>query len=115
MNIFNVIGITLVLAAAVWLLPGMLGGLITTFALRREKGSLQAIDVITIAGKWMFTCFLGGLVTFMMFFLISAVVPDGTTFGPAVDMLLEYVCFAAGAAVMGARGAKNILEVLNYG
>ena len=112
MTILNIIQITVFLAVAVWLIPGLLGGLITTFALRREKASLQAMDVISFGGQWMFACFLGGLVVFGSMIIISAIVPEGTTVMP--PMLLEYVCFGAGAAVMGARGAKIILSVINY-
>ena len=50
------------------------------------------------------------IIAIMIF--ISALVPEGQTVNP--PMLIEYICFGAGAAVIGARGARIILNVLNY-
>ena len=112
MEIITFIQITVFFAVAVWLIPGLMGGVITTLALRREKVPMDITDIISIGGQWMFTCFLGGLVVFGLIIFISALVPEGQTVNP--PMLIEYICFGAGAAVIGARGARIILNVLNY-
>lgn len=113
MAIINIIEVTILFSLAVWLIPGFLGGLITAFALRREKIPLQIQDVISIGGQWMFACFLGGLVVFGLLFLTVALIPENQTVKPSVFMLIENLCFGVGAAVMGARGAKIILNVLD--
>ena len=110
--VFDIIRVTVFFAIAVWLIPGLLGGLITTFALRRVKGSLQVMDVISTVGQWMFSFFLGGLVVFGVMIIFNELVPEGQTAIP--QLLIDYLSFGVGAAVMGARGAKIILEVLNY-
>jgi hypothetical protein len=103
---------TFFFAISVWLIPGLLGGVITTFALRREKIPLDIQDIISFGGQWMFAFFLGGLVAFGLLIFLSIVIPEGLTVIP--PLLIDYLCFGAGAAVVGARGARIILNVLNY-
>ncbi len=112
MDIFAFIFITFIFTMAVWLIPGFLGGVITTFALRREKIPMDVQDFISIGGQWMFACFLGGWVAFGLLILISMVIPEGYTAIP--PLLIDYLCFGTGAAVIGMRGARIILKVLNY-
>jgi hypothetical protein len=101
---------TFFFAISVWLIPGLVGGVITALALRREKIPMDVLDVIQIGGQWMIACFLGGLVVFGLLIFLSMVIPAGLT----APLLIDYLCFGAGAAVIGARGAKIILKVLNY-
>jgi hypothetical protein len=112
MAIFSFLLYTFFFAIAVWLIPGLLGGVIITFALRRENIPLEVQDIINFGGQWMFAFFLGGLLTFGLLILISIVLPEGYTAIP--PLLIDYLCFGAGAAVVGARGARIILNVLNY-
>ncbi len=112
MEIYAFIIYTFFFAIAVWLIPGLVGGVITAFALRREKIPMDVQDIISIGGQWMFAFFLGGLVVFGLLILLSIVIPEGYTAIP--PLLIEYLCFGAGAAVIGMRGARIILKVLNY-
>jgi hypothetical protein len=112
MSILNFVWLVVFLAVAVWIGPGLVGGLITTLALRREKPSLQLQDIISFAGRWMFSCFLGGLVTFVIMVPLSSLVPEGAT--GFSSLAVEYISFGVGGAVMGARGAKIIQSILDY-
>jgi hypothetical protein len=112
MIIFDFILFTVLLSVTIWLIPGMLGGVITTIALRREKIPLGIQDIISIGGQWMFASFLGGLVGFGLLLLISMLIPVQETMIPT--LLVTYLCFGAGAAVVGVRGARIVLNVLNY-
>jgi hypothetical protein len=112
MSILNYIWLIVFLSVAVWIGPGLIGGLITTLALRREKPSLNLQDIISFTGRWMFSCFLGGLVTFVLMLPLSGLVPEGATGIP--PLAVEYFSFGVGSIVMGARGAKIILSILDY-
>ena len=112
MVIINIIQITVLFAIAVWLVPGLLGGVVTTLALRREKIPLDVQDIISIGGQWMLACFLGGLVTFGLLILLSMLLPEEPS---AISLsFINHLSFGAGAAVIGVRGARIILNVLAY-
>lgn len=110
MAILNYIWLIVFLSVAVWIGPSLVGGVITTLALRREKIFLDLQDVIGYAGKWMVSCFLGGLVTFAVIAVLSGFVPQGAS--GVLPSVVEYFSFGVGSAVMGARGAKIILSIL---
>ncbi len=112
MTVINYIQLIIFLAIAVWIGPGLIGGLITTLALRRLKPAMDIQDIISFSGRWMFACFLGGLVAFVVMVVISGLVPEGATGFP--PLAVEYLSFGVGSAVMGARGAKIILSILDY-
>jgi len=112
MELYAFIIYTFFFTITVWLIPGLVGGVITTLALRREDIPLAAQDIIGLGGQWMFACFLGGLVAFGLLILLSMVIPAESTAIP--PLLVDYLCFGTGAAVIGTRGAKIILNVLKY-